>query len=235
MTRAVVIVAAGNGTRMKQRDKALLPIGGEPAIVHSMRAAAGTTGVERIVLVTRDDLIADLAQLASDLEIDQVISIVPGGETRTGSVANGVRKAAELGCEALAVHDAARPLVTTSMFEAVFAEVERSGAAIVAIPVSDTLKRVDASGVIDVTVDRTGLWAAQTPQAFRTAELLDALDRAAQRSWAVTDEASLYEKLGWPVTVVRGDVTNLKLTWPGDHELASFLFERRRVKEAGGA
>ena len=135
----------------------------------------------------------------------------------------------------MAVHDAARPLLTTTMFEAVFAEVERSGAAIVGVPVSDTLKRVGNDGAIEVTVDRTGLWAAQTPQAFRTSALLEALELAASQGWSVTDEASLYERLGRPVTVVRGDVTNLKLTWPGDHELVSFLFEQRRAKEAGNA
>ena len=229
--RAVVIVAAGSGRRMGQRDKALLPISGVPAIVHSIRAAASTEGVALIVLVTREDLVADMAQIASDADAEQLISVVTGGESRTGSVTNGVRKAAELGFELVAVHDAARPLSTTAMFEAVFDEVERSGAAIVAIPVADTLKRVDDAGVIEGTVNRSGLWAAQTPQAFRTRELLEALDRAADAGITATDEASLYESLGRPVKVVQGSVTNLKLTWPGDHELASFLFERQSTNE----
>ncbi|MEZ4624387.1 MAG: 2-C-methyl-D-erythritol 4-phosphate cytidylyltransferase [Thermomicrobiales bacterium] len=114
------------------------------------------------MLVTREDLVADMAQIASDAGAEQLISVVTGGESRTGSVTNGVRKAAELGFELVAVHDAARPLSTTAMFEAVFDEVERSGAAIVAIPVADTLKRVDEAGVIEGTVDRSGLWAAHT-------------------------------------------------------------------------
>lgn len=231
MTRAVVIVAAGSGQRMGEPNKALLPIGGVPALVHSIRAAALVDGVGWIVVVTRDDLIADVAELCSDLDLEQLISVVVGGETRTASVANGVRKAANLGAALVAVHDAARPLVTTAMFHDVFEVAERTGAAIVATPVVDTLKRVGDDGVIGETVDRRGLWAAQTPQAFRTGELIEALNHARDHGLAVTDEAGLYEALGKPVTIVRGDATNLKLTYPNDHLLASFLFERRAQVE----
>ena len=98
----------------------------------------------------------------------------------------------------------------------------------------DTLKRVDAEGLIETTVDRTGLWSAQTPQAFRTAELIEALAGARASNLAVTDEAGLYEAIGKPVTIVRSDATNLKLTFPGDQDLASYLFERRTSSEETG-
>lgn len=230
-TRAVVIVAAGSGTRMGQPNKALLPIGGEPAVVHSIRAAAMTAAVGLIVIVTRDDLIPEMAEIASAVGIDQLVSVVSGGETRSASVTAGVRKAADLGFELVAVHDAARPLVTRALFEAVLAEADTSGAAIVAVPVSDTLKRVGPNGTIETTIDRNGLWAAQTPQAFRTGELLEALEHARTQGLNATDEASVYEALGRAVSVVKGDGSNIKLTWPGDEELATFLIERRRQRE----
>ena len=230
-TRAVVIVAAGSGTRMGQPNKALLPIGGEPAISHSIRAAAASQDVGVIVIVTRDDLLPEMAQIASETGIEQLVSVVVGGDTRSASVTNGVRKVAELGFELVAVHDAARPLVTPSDFERVFARAQECGAAIVAVPVTDTLKRVVGDALIETTVDRTGLWAAQTPQAFRTVELLAALEDAVASDVAATDEASLYEALGRPVAVVQGDTTNFKLTWPGDEDLATFLIERWRQRE----
>jgi 2-C-methyl-D-erythritol 4-phosphate cytidylyltransferase len=231
MSRAVVIVAAGSGQRMSQPNKALLPIGGEPAIVHSIRAAAAASHVSWIVVVTRDDLIPDIAALCSDLALDTPISIVVGGTSRTESVLCGVAKASALGAELVAVHDAARPLVRSRHFNEVFAAAEETGAAIVAAPVVDTLKRVDADGIIQATVDRSGLWAAQTPQAFRTAELLDALARAQEMNLTATDEAGLYEAMGKPVSIVRSDASNLKLTFPEDHALASLLFSQRASNE----
>jgi 2-C-methyl-D-erythritol 4-phosphate cytidylyltransferase len=227
MTRAVVIVAAGSGQRMSEPNKALLPIGGEPAIAHSIRAAALARDVAWIVVVTRDDLVPEIAAIASDLGIDQPVAIVVGGATRTESVTNGVEKAAALGANLVAVHDAARPLIRSAQFEAVFEAAERTGAAILAAPVADTLKRAGDDGLIESTVDRSGLWAAQTPQAFRTAELLAALIDARRMNRSATDEAGLYEAMGKPVAIVRGDPGNMKLTYPGDQAIAAALFARR--------
>jgi 2-C-methyl-D-erythritol 4-phosphate cytidylyltransferase len=234
MNDAVVIVAAGSGQRMGERNKALLPIAGEPMLVHSIRAAAALERIGSIVVVTRDDLIEEIAQLASDLEIDQLISIVTGGDTRTESVLHGVRKAASLSAPTVAVHDAARPLVTSGLFAAVLGAADDVGAAIAAVPVVDTLKRVDAMGRIVATVDRTDLWSAQTPQAFRTMDLLHALEAAVAVGTTLTDESGLYEALGLPVAIVGGDRTNLKVTHPADHALASFLFERQHRLEGSG-
>ncbi len=233
--RAVVIVAAGNGTRMGKPDKALMNIGGEPAIVHSLQAASATERVGLIVIVTRDDLIAEMAQIASDQENEILVSVVPGGATRTESVASGVRKANELGFAYVAVHDAARPLVTPTMFADVFDAANRTGAAILAVPVADTLKRVGEDGMITATVDRTELWSAQTPQAFQTRTVLDLLESAIGSGRSATDEAGLYEASDRPVTVVRGDASNIKLTWPGDEQLADFYIRQRASSEGSMA
>ena len=154
-----------------------------------------------------------------------------GGDTRADSVANGLRAMAgelggraELGDDWVLVHDAARPCLTVAMVENLIAEVgEDDAGGLLAIPVADTLKRADDNGRIRQTVSRDGLWQAQTPQMFRHRLLLDALDFAPQ----VTDEASAIETLGLLPRLVAADVSNLKVTWPLDLQLAEWILQNR--------
>jgi len=227
----VVIVAAGSGERMGISDKALLLIGGEPALAHSLRAASLARGVEWIVIVTRPDLLDEVGKLIEPLQLPTLPSVVTGGDSRSVSVFNGVNEAARVGATFVAVHDAARPLVTPEIFEAVFVSAERSGAAIAAVPVVDTLKRVGSDGCIVETVDRADIWSAQTPQCFRTDELLGALANARASESHVTDESSLFELVGLPVNVVEGDRMNIKLTYPADVAIVNALFEARHGED----
>jgi 2-C-methyl-D-erythritol 4-phosphate cytidylyltransferase len=215
-TRVAIVVAAGRGTRMGAPDKVLLPLAGRPALAWSLRAAAAAASVDAIVVVHGEHTGARIAALVRQMATTKPVRLVAGGDRRQDSVANGLAAAAvDLWATVVAVHDGARPLATPAMFDAVLDAAERHGAAIVATPIVDTLKRV-ADGMVVETVPRDGLWAAQTPQAFSVGRLADALDEGDRRGLTVTDEAALFEALGWPVAIAPGDPANLKLTHPGD-------------------
>lgn len=226
MTRIAIIVAAGRGERMGLPSKILVPLGGEPAIAHSLRAAAAAQ-IAAIVLVAGSHTEGALGDVVVDLKLSVPIDIVTGGERRQDSVQAGLAAALRLGGTLVAVHDGARPLVTPELFDAALDAAEAHGAAIAATPIVDTIKYV-REGLIEQTVPREGLWAAQTPQAFRAQLLLDAFAAADRKGLTVTDEAALFEALQWPVAVVPGDRANLKLTHPDDLALLEALVRARR-------
>jgi 2-C-methyl-D-erythritol 4-phosphate cytidylyltransferase len=203
-----VIVAAGWGERFGG-PKQFAELGGARLVDHAVATAAATC--DAVVLVVPD---------ASDWQGAEVDALVTGGATRAESVRAGLG-VVSLGAEIVVVHDAARPLATAALFEAVVAAV-RDGAdgAVPGLAVTDTLKRVDDVRVTS-TVDRVGLVAVQTPQAFRAHAL-----RAAHASGAdATDDAALVEELGGSVVVVPGDPRNLKITGPADLMIAAALLE----------
>jgi 2-C-methyl-D-erythritol 4-phosphate cytidylyltransferase len=153
------------------------------------------------------------------------VTLVTGGLRRQDSVAAGVAAVSPLS-DVVLIHDGARPLATAALFDACAHEARRSGAAIVAVPVSDTLKQV-ADLTIGATVSREGLWGAQTPQGFRRDFIQGAIERTRIMDNEFTDEASLLEALGQPVRIVPGDRTNIKVTHPEDLELVDALLWRR--------
>ena len=233
MSRAAVIVAAGRGERMGLPDKVLLPINGEPALALSVRAADAAPRVGQIVIVAGAHSREQIIDLTAGMGLSTPWRVVEGGARRQDSVLAGVIAARSLGATSVAVHDGARPLVPASLFDETLDEAERSGsgAAIAAVPVVDTIKRVREGRVVE-TVPREELWAAQTPQAFLIDVLLDAFNEANHRDLTVTDEAGLFEALGWPVAVVPGDPMNLKLTYPGDLPLLEALVRSRLHAES---
>jgi 2-C-methyl-D-erythritol 4-phosphate cytidylyltransferase len=154
--------------------------------------------------------------------IDDRSLVVAGGETRQESVYKALEHVAT---EVVVVHDAARPLVTSALVNAVVAAISEAEGAVAALPVAETLKRV-SGGRIDATVDRSNLWVAQTPQAFRTEVLRAAHEEARAGDLSATDDAQLVEQLGGTVVVVEGARSNLKLTRPDDFELAEALLRR---------
>jgi len=179
-----------------------------------------------LVLVAPADRVDALRGEAADLPTD--VRVVAGGARRQDSVRLGVA-AVPAGIGVVAVHDAARPLLSAETALAVVREAARSGAALAAVPVRDTLKRVSADGVVERTVDREGLWHAQTPQAFRTDVARTAHDEAVRRGLEATDDAALVEALGLAsVRVVRGDPWNFKVTDPPDRDAAEALLVRAR-------
>ena len=226
MSRVAIIVAADRGERMGVPAKILAPLGGEPAIAWCLRSAAQAR-LDAIVLVAGSHTEAALAAIVSDLKLSIPVDIVTGGERRQDSVQAGLTAALRLGATVVAVHDGARPLVTPATFDATLAAAETQGAAIAATPIVDTIKFV-RNGLIEHTVPRDGLWAAQTPQAFRAQLLADAFAAADRNDLAVTDEAALFEALQWPVAIVPGDRANLKLTHADDLVLLEALVQARR-------
>lgn len=212
---AAVIVAAGRGERFGLPTKVLLPIAGRPALAYILDAV-DAAAISEIVLVVGAHTRAAVASLLAGGGWSTPIAVIEGGTERHDSVAAGLA-AVSPGIEYVAIHDGARPFAPPLLFDQCLTAAVEHGAAIAAVPVTDTLKRV-RDDLVEATVDRAGLWAAQTPQVFRRATLLAAM--AAPHDPAVTDEARLFEALGLPVTVVPGSPTNLKLTHPGDLRLA---------------
>jgi 2-C-methyl-D-erythritol 4-phosphate cytidylyltransferase len=210
-----LLLAAGRGTRLgADVEKALVPLAGRPLFAWSLEALQRTPAVESIVVVgNAAKLRAALATSGGSEE--RVIAWCAGGKERQQSVALGLARLPEA-CDFVLVHDSARALVTPALIARCIADARELGAAIVAAPLDDTVKRV-ALGRIEDTVPRAGLWRAQTPQVFRR----DWFEQAhAEAASAATDDAALVEALGKPVHVVLGEALNFKVTTPADLALA---------------
>ena len=186
---AAVVVAAGRGERLGAPEKVLLPLAGRAMLAWSLRALERAETIGPVVVVAGSHTLDAVGRLVRDEGFAKVQAIVAGGERRQDSVGAGLAALPE-GVEIVVIHDGARPLAEPELFDRCAAAAAESGAAIAATPVSDTLKRV-AEGDLTGTVDRAGLWAAQTPQAFRLALLRRAT--AANPGETVTDEAGLCE------------------------------------------
>lgn len=217
-----LLPAAGVGARMGAgQPKQYLDIHGRPMIWHAVRAFERHPGIDRVyvVLSAEDGWWADTDWSA----FSKLTVLRCGGATRAESVVNGLRAmAGDVGGEDwVLVHDAARPCLSRVLLDKLLAELSDDAVGgILAAPVADTLKREGAAQRIQETVSREKLWAAQTPQMFRHALLLKALERAGN---AVTDEASALEFLGLSPRLVESDLTNLKVTYPRDLEMAAWL------------
>ena len=219
-----VIVAAGSASRMGGIDKVMAPIGGEPMIVHTVRAFQSCDAVREIVVVTRQDLIETIMNLCQDF--DKVQAVIIGGATRQESVEIGLGTLSK-SMKLVAIHDGARPLVSGEVIDRTVREASAHGAAAPAVPVKDTIKEVQNS-VVTKTPDRSTLFAVQTPQVFDVDLLAGALHKAKMDEAAVTDDCSAVERLGMPVKIVDGDERNIKVTTPMDLKIAELLLEERK-------
>lgn len=235
---AAVLVAAGRSTRMQLPEgvrKPLLRLEGRTVLEHAAAAFAACPAVRELVVVCLPEDEAAVRELAArSPALERLTAVVPGGAERTDSVLAGVRATGE-GAELVAVHDAARPLVRPEVVAAALALAAREGAAVVAVPVSDTIKHSVDGVHADRTLDRSTLWAAQTPQVFRRATLLELLEHAAREGRRSTDDAALWELGVGPVPLVRGDSTNLKITTPTDLEVAAAILRARAAGLEDGA
>jgi 2-C-methyl-D-erythritol 2,4-cyclodiphosphate synthase/2-C-methyl-D-erythritol 4-phosphate cytidylyltransferase len=222
---AAVVVAAGRGERLGMPDKALLPLAGRPMLAWSLAAIEHAATIGSVVVVAGAHTQESIANLVSDAGFRKVSAIVAGGERRQDSVAAGLAALADE-IEIVVIHDAARPMAGSDLFDRCVRAAAETGAAIAATPVADTLKRV-AARVITGTVDREGLWAAQTPQAFRLAILRQAM--TASGGETVTDDALLCETAGLSVAVVPASSANLKVTHAEDIAVADALLRARET------
>lgn len=232
MAYYALVPAAGGGARMAADvPKQYLPLLGRPLIWHTLAALCAVPALARVVVVLAPD---DAHWQTCDWSaFDERIEVIRcGGATRAETVANGLRRLKErvAADDWMLVHDAARACLTVAQVEALIAEAGGDPVGgILALPVADTLKRAAADAgpaQIETTVPRDHLWQAQTPQMFRHALLLDALARAP----AVTDEAGAVEARGFRPRLVRGDATNLKVTYPPDLHLAEIILRDRMRK-----
>ncbi|MGH2557628.1 MAG: 2-C-methyl-D-erythritol 4-phosphate cytidylyltransferase [Thermomicrobiales bacterium] len=218
---AVVIVAAGRGERFGVADKVFLPLAGRPILAYALDAVESAASIATVVVVVGEHTKGIAADLVATGPWTKVSAIVAGGERRQDSVAAGLA-AVSNDVEIVVIHDGARPFAPAALFDACVTAATATGAAIAAVPVTDTIKRV-ADGQIVATVPRDDLWAAQTPQAFDLARLRAAFAHAAQHDLTVTDEAALFETLGWPVRIVPGALSNLKITHREDLAVAEAI------------
>ena len=212
-----IIVAAGTSRRMKGVDKLLAPLGGRPLVAHSVELFARHPAIDALVVVASEPNVAAVEEIVASIAGERG-RVTLGGRRRRDSVFAGLLVAGE--CEYVVVHDAARPLADAACIDEALAGARELGAALCAVPVSDTVKRADPSGKVSSTVSREGLWLAQTPQAFRRDLLLRAHETI---DIDVTDDAALIELLGEPVKLVMGSTRNIKVTLPEDLALAQAL------------
>jgi 2-C-methyl-D-erythritol 4-phosphate cytidylyltransferase len=207
---AVLIPAGGAGTRLGRRTpKQFLRVGREPILAATVRVFRRHPRVAAIVVAAPPAHVARARRL-----LGAAATVVAGGATRQESVRLAL-EAAPPGVAVVLVHDAVRPFITRALVDAVLAAADAAGAALCALPVAETVKRV-REGLVEATVDRAGLWAVQTPQAFHAAVLREAHDKARRDGVAGTDDAMLVERLGHPVRVVPGLAGNVKITTPDD-------------------
>lgn len=219
-----IIVAAGKGERMGAGvPKSFLTLAGVPLVVHTLRRVLGSSLIRHVILVVAaDHLAAYRPLLDTHGPFRCPVTLVPGGERRQDSVRSGLAEI-EPGCEIVVIHDAARPLVQPETIDRSIAVAAEAGGALVAVPVHDTLKRVDMDGTVIETVPRRHIWLAQTPQAFRVAVIREAHQRALRTGTSTTDDAALVEEMGGTVKIVPGDPLNLKITVPEDFRIAELL------------
>ena len=227
---ATIVVAAGEGRRLGAAEpKALVPLAGRPLLLHSLERLSGLPGLlEQVVVVPPGWRARVEERFAAEFARWKVSRVVEGGVRRQDSAAAGFA-ALSPGVEVVLIHDAARPLVRAADAARVAAAAARDGAALLAVPLSDTLKREGPEGRVGETLDRRGLWRAQTPQGFRREVYAAAMRRAMKEGGDATDDASLVERAGGAVTLVEGDPSNLKITTAADLRAAEALLR----EEAG--
>ncbi len=218
---SVIIVAGGSGKRMG-RPKQMLPINGKPVLERSIEAFLKIPQVGQIVVVTGEDIFKKISKHYKNL------THALAGETRLQSVINGVN-ALNPKFELVAVHDGARPLVSPKDIKAGLASAAKNKAAVLAVPVKDTIKKV-SGGKVTETLDRSALYAAQTPQCYRADTLKKALVKYGALKDA-TDESQLVEKLGVKVAVVVSDYKNIKITTPEDLIIAEALCKKEQKRK----
>jgi 2-C-methyl-D-erythritol 4-phosphate cytidylyltransferase len=223
---SAIIVAAGDSRRMGF-DKLFAAIAGKPVIAHTIRAFERAISVDGIIVVAREDRHDEIKTIVRDENFKKVKSIIPGGKCRQDSVRAGLDHLESV-MRYVAVHDAARPLITPQQIDRVFEQCRIHGAAALAEPINDTLKRADADLLVTDSVDRQELYAMQTPQIFERQLIAEAYRAVYTKNVSVTDEVSAVERLGRKVALVLNDDFNFKITYPRHLPLAEFVLTQRR-------
>jgi 2-C-methyl-D-erythritol 4-phosphate cytidylyltransferase len=215
-----VIAAAGESQRMGGIDKVFAPLGGKPALARVIETFQKCRLINQIVVVVNAKNIEKCCQLVAEGKWHKVSDVCAGGKRRQDSVAAGLKR---LDCQWVVIHDGARPLVTKELIEGGLKAAQETGAAVVAIPVTDTIKIAGEDRIVRQTPPRQNLWAVQTPQVFSLKIIARAYE---QIEGEVTDDASLVEGLGYKVKLYMGSYDNIKITSPHDLALAEVLLKK---------
>ena len=224
----LLLAAAGSGTRLGGVSKPLLNLNGRPAICYSLDVFCAVEDVTRIVISAKKDDIPTLWDIVKQGGYTKVIAIVEGGSTRQGSVKKAFEAAfCEKRTDYVAIHDAARPLVTREAVEAVLLDARTYGAAVCASRIPDTVKRTDKVAMVTESVDRENLYGLQTPQVFSTDLYMSALAVARRDGIDATDDSSLVQHAGFRVKLTDACRTNFKITYPDDVALAELVLKSR--------
>ena len=225
-----VIPAAGKGTRIGQKTpKQFLKIGGKPLLSYTVEAFWGCDLVEGLVVAVPKSYLHKAKVLVDHLPKNKRFIVVEGGNERQESVWNCIKALPEE-CAWVIVHDGVRPFVSHQLINRIWSAAQETGAAICALPCTDTIKQC-YDGYVVKTLPREGLWLVQTPQVFRKSLLIKAYNLARSNQWHVTDDASLVERLNTRIKVVEGERSNIKITTPEDLKLAALL--RTREERCG--
>lgn len=216
-----IIAAGGSSRRMDGVDKLFAPLGGRPVLERVVATFENCPAITEIVIVLAEANLEKGRQLMVSSGWSKVSGIYPGGPRRQDSVAIGLSHLKP--CDWVLIHDGARPLVTEALIDQVLDTAQETGAAIVAVPVTDTIKLADDENLVRGTLPRQHLWAVQTPQAFH----FDIITRAFQQVQTdVTDDATLVEQAGYPVKICPGSYANIKVTTPDDFIIAEALWQK---------
>ena len=227
---SALILAGGKSERMNGASKQLMSVGGAPVVVLSAKAFDDCPDISEIVVVCKDDEKSTVEALMEENGVKKFKCAATGGETRFDSMKRGL-EASFVDADYVAVHDAARCLITPEQISSVVAAAKKNGAAIAAAKTTDTVKLVDKSGIITSTVDRSAAWSAQTPQIFKKAMLeVGAYMRGATDA-PPTDDAMLVEAIGFKVAVVDCGYDNIKITTPKDIAVANAILAQRRSND----
>ena len=217
-----VIAAAGESRRMGGVDKVFALLAGKAVLAWVIDTFEGCSSVDKVVVVVSEPSLERCRQLLAGEKWSKVTDICIGGKRRQDSVLAGLNKLGQ--CDWVIVHDGARPLVREDLIYRGLSEARETGAAVAAVPVTDTIKVAENGGLVEQTLPRHNLWAVQTPQVFRFDIISEAYSRVPGE---VTDDASLVERLGYKVKLYMGSYDNIKVTTPGDLALAELLWTRR--------
>ena len=219
---SAVVVAAGSSSRMGF-DKLMAQVGGVPAVVRCIEAFQQAPSIAEVVVVTREELVPEVARLCQDFQLTKVVKVIRGGENRTQSARMGTLEARR-DTPLIAIHDGARPFVTVRVIEDAVAQAAQNGAAAPAVPVKDTIKAAQ-DGIVEQTLERARLYAVQTPQVFDADLIRAALQKAIDDGVELTDDCAAVERLGMKVVLTAGDERNIKLTTPVDLLIGESLAE----------
>jgi 2-C-methyl-D-erythritol 4-phosphate cytidylyltransferase len=223
---SAILVAAGQGTRMGSGvDKLFLEVAGRPVVAHTWQRFDDAGCIDEIILVVRKGREREFEKLAKKFKFQKSFHIVTGGKERQDSVWNGLEMLSPQ-AEVVAIHDAARPCVSEELIEATVRHARESGAAVAAQPVTDTIKESADGKLIPRTLDRSKLWAVQTPQTFRVEVIRRAISAAQRQLLIFTDDTAACELIGQPVRLVSRVTPNPKVTVPGDLPMVEALLKK---------